>query len=98
MVKEFYIIGNGQKVKGEYFCNIVKKYNNSPKGKATRAKYVAKNKEKMSKYNKQYQKNRRNESRRLGLCQICNKEKVREENGIKKTLCLKCWIKISLKF
>lgn len=78
MVKKFYIIGKKkQKVDGRYFCDIVKKYNNSPKGRKTREEYVKKNREKINKYNREYCAKRKKEAKKAGLCTNCYKRATR---------------------
>ena len=74
MVKEFYMLGK-QKVDAKWFCGLVKAYNHSEKGKATRAKYVAKNRKKYILYIRAYSKKRRADSLAKGLCPHCHKNK-----------------------
>jgi hypothetical protein len=76
MTKEYYTI-NGKQVKAENILKAIKKYMKN-KGKTTRQKYVAKNANKIQKYNINYQKTLRANRRLNKVCIICGKEKVTE--------------------
>jgi len=68
--RKFYILG-GRKVDAEHFCAIVKKYNASPKGQATRERYKKKHAKKHRKYNREYLKKRRELARLSKMCSRC---------------------------
>lgn len=59
----------------EYTLRAMKKYSQSPKGKAARKKYLLKNKEKISEYNRNYLKEYRNKLKANGVakCLRCLK-------------------------
>lgn len=64
----------------------IKRYNHSPKGQATRKKWLNRHKEEMTQYNRAYQKNLRDRLRASGICQTCHKQPARPL----RTLCQTC--------
>jgi len=85
-MKKFYLIGSKkQKVQVEDMAGYMSKYLNSKKGKETKKKYNEANKELIKKYNREYQKKKREERAELGLCIVCGTAKSKDTK-----VCGKC--------
>jgi len=92
-MKETYNL-NGQIVNAKKFIEYVKKYNHSPLGQTTRAKWILKHKKRINKYNKEYLKNRRIKAIQEGICTTCFK-KIAENPNYK--TCITCREKVNNK-